>query len=117
MEIAVITKTAIEWLKNGLYIPFFVLMIGILCFYVIKWLRQDSKEREEMLLKETENSKQILLNIIETNKDEAQERESRLMVHLDKMAESNAKTATTLERLEIRMERIEGNIIGMKGSF
>ncbi|MNC77102.1 hypothetical protein D3C75_1289760 [compost metagenome] len=50
---------------------------------------------------------QKLMDFVDANKAEAQAREDRLMEHLSKTDEAHAKIASTLERIEIRMQYIE----------
>jgi uncharacterized membrane-anchored protein YhcB (DUF1043 family) len=83
-------------MKEGAWMPLAVLVIGVLVWLTIKNYRADAVRREEMLLK-----------MVDENKAESHAREERLMDHLAKTDEAHAKIASTLERIEIRMQYIE----------
>lgn len=48
-------KLAYELIKNGLWLPLAVLIIGALVFWLIKTVQDNSKKREEYLLKEIDS--------------------------------------------------------------
>lgn len=96
MDIVKVFNTLVDLMKNGLYMPVFIIIIGVLVWLIIKNYRADSLRRE-----------QLLLNMVDENKQESIGREERLMSHLAKTDEAHAKIASTLERIELRMQYIE----------
>jgi hypothetical protein len=96
LDIIGVFNTVVTLMKDGLYMPVFIIIIGVLVWLVIKNYRADSLRRE-----------QLLLDMVDANKLESIGREDRLMSHLAKTDEAHAKIANTLERIEFRMQYIE----------
>lgn len=67
-----ILNTALEWLKQGLYIPLFVLIIGVLGYVLYKTITKNAENREKYLMDvldkkdvESKEDKKSYLNALE----------------------------------------------------
>ena len=47
-------------------------------------------------------------------RDDSKARETKLMEHLDKQADTNEKVASTLERIDMRMGNMDGRICSLE---
>lgn len=62
------------------------------------------------LLREYKEEKKLSREREQQIHQDAKEREERLMQHVDKMQETQEKIASTLEKMEFRISRLENNI-------
>lgn len=99
-----ILTTALSWLEKGLWMPFFVLIIGVLVFLVIKNGKENSEKREKLILEDAKKREEYLLSALEKRDAESKEDKKALMNFIDNVGDSLNKLTSCMQGIQTQIE-------------
>lgn len=83
---------------------------AILCIIIGFAFYKMMKNSASKIEQKSDKREQDLLGFYKEQQSEAKEREHKLMIHLEKSNDSQARTADTLERIEKNLNHLESKV-------
>jgi hypothetical protein len=102
-----IISTCLEWLAKGLYIPFFVVIIGIIVWLFYKQMIKNADEAK----KSADKREQYLLDALDKKELEGKEDKKLWSDSLKEISKTLSQIAISMEKFDMRLEYIENKKI------